>query len=331
MSDNQEFQAFPVKPNSNNEPRAKPTFPKPQVTMGLPTNSQSTSVHGNQQGSIIQHLAESSPVSLGLTIPVPALPVTRGISASEAISVDLPSKFAFYNFKDLYVKPFKGLHLAKLSRAHEESSILPILEAMSSVLSTTANISQAGLAFKLTLPDFYFVMYWLRINSFTKSIYTHTTQCQDPKHLLAVEKGALSKESLRISEQIHKTRLDIKNLTEIPNPELYILENEDLYLTPCTMLETVELTENAKASDLEFQYLGELACYIQVKNKNLTLDERIELIKEMSFDDLSTVKAYGLAISEYGVNESITVRCKECGVAKDTKLVLAAYNFLSSI
>jgi hypothetical protein len=325
-----EFHPFSAERVQANEVRAKPILAKPKVTMGLPNNAPVT----NQQvsGSIVSHLAASSPVALNInpTVPVPPTVVNRGLSASEAVSIDLPSKFAFYSFKDLYVKPFKGIHLAKLSRAHEERSILPVLEAVSSVLSTSANVSSEGLAFKLTLPDFYFVMYWLRINSFTKSIYTHTTQCNDEKHLLAVSKGTLSKESLRISEQIHKTRLEVTNLTEMPNPELFQLENPDIYLTPCTMLETVELSENDNARDPEFLYLAELACYVKVINKDLTLVERIEIIKDMSPDDLNLVKDYGKAISEYGVNEKINVKCKSCGVAKDTKLVLSPENFLSA-
>jgi len=63
-------------------------------------------------------------------VPVQQPGFTAPTSEPESIVLDLPSNFAFYDFKDIYVKPFKGYHLGKLSRAKEEQSTLHMAEVV---------------------------------------------------------------------------------------------------------------------------------------------------------------------------------------------------------
>src|SRR6185503_13223273 len=74
-------------------------------------------------------------------------------SEHEAVSFALPSNFWYYDFKDVYIKPFRGRNFSKLSRARDEESLLHVVEAVSSVIHN-AQYPQ-GLAFELTMPDFY--------------------------------------------------------------------------------------------------------------------------------------------------------------------------------
>lgn len=348
----QDFQPFPAAAVAAKEAATKARspnlpLPRPKVTAGTPQQQQigangvpapgpQAAPHfADQPGSsIIQQLrATTSPEALGVAthVPVPALGVGVPVSAAEAINLDMPSKFAFYSFKDLYVKPFRGVHLAKLSRGHAESSILPIVEAVSSVLSTSNELDNKALAFRLTMPDFYFVLYWLRQNSFTKSIYTHTTYCDNPDHIKEVEAKTKPPESLKIVEQIRASRLVIKPLEQMPNPDAFVLEHQGVFLRPALMIDTIELTEDDEAANPEFQYLGRRACFLGIPGKpDASLRERIALVGEMGPDDLNTITGYEKAINDYGVVETITVRCSGCGAKRDTKLTLDAHSFLSA-
>lgn len=305
--------------------------PRPKIMPGV-VNPQAPK-QPQFEGNLAAHL-RASPDSLGdrkpAMIPVPALSSVRLVSEAEAISIAVPSNFAFYKFKDLYVRPFRGLHLAKLSKAHKERSLTPIIEAVSSVLSTTEG-NVPGLGYYLTIPDFYFVLYWLRLNSFTKSTYQHTTVCLDEQHNKDVEEGKKTKESLRIQETVNTSKIQIDTLTEIPNPYLYVLDYPDYILRPCTVLDTVEIMEHPKASDDEFQYLAQKACYLTLaEGSTPSLDQRISIVEEMTTADLSTIAAYEKASQAYGVKEQITVRCTGCGAKRATTLTLDAHSFLSA-
>src|SRR6185437_8830372 len=49
-------------------------------------------------------------------------------SEVEAVSFALPSSFFYYDFKDVYIKPFRGRNFSKLNRAREEESMLHVVE-----------------------------------------------------------------------------------------------------------------------------------------------------------------------------------------------------------
>lgn len=280
-------------------------------------------------GNKVQLASSVNPDST--SVPVPGASILAPVADSEGVSVDLPSKFAFYDFKDLYIRPFRGYHLAKLSRAHEEANLRPLVEAVASVVYSTDNPSKT-LAFDLTIPDFYFVLYWLRTNCFTKTPYIHTTKCTNPKHLEDVAAGIKTKESLNISHIIKQTNKSTIALEVMPNPELFKLTTptyESLMLRPPVMQDTLELVEDSKFGDPEFNFLGQLATYISVPNTKTTLATRIEMVKELSADDISVINRFEAEISEYGVVETVQVTCSGCGASRSSKLVLDAHSFLS--
>ncbi len=292
--------------------------------------------------------------------PVPGF--VREVSDGEYSAVALPSNFGFYEFKDLYVKPFTVRHLAKLQKAHREASLLPVVEALSSVMYTSdPRFAGHAMAFYLTLPDFYFVLYWLRMNSFAKSNYVHNTVCTDEKHrqrvvdfknldkyaaevqsgrmdaadFEALRAQALPEESLKISQIVTATDLKVNHLETIPDSEIYRFEDEDrLVFRPPTMRDTLEFAEHPKMADTnereEFSFLAQIAVHIGHRDPSikLSLDQKIGIIENLTPDQANLVKAYEKQVRSYGVEEKVRVQCKECGAARVSKLTLAAHSFL---
>lgn len=232
------------------------------------------------------------------------------------ISIALPSQFVFYDFKDIFVQPLRSFHLAKLSRAHSERSIRLTAEVVSSILTSTSGIP--NLAHRLTLPDFYAVLYFMRFNFYTKTAFIHTTTCDDPEHLKKVREGKATRESLRIQETINKSMLTTRNLEEVP-----VVDGR---FTASTIQDLIDYTEHPSFTNEEFQWLGQLACYL----KGSSFKEKMEIAASLTPDEVQDLKSYSDIVDDYGVDELITVKCKECGASVETKVSIDAHSFLPS-
>ena len=92
-------------------------------------------------------------------------------------SIGLPSEFRLYDFKQLTVSNLKGVHQAKLSRAAKERKMRYVVEAISSTLGEGVS------AFDLTPQDFYFLMYWHRLQSFPKNPQMIPFTCTAKDHI----------------------------------------------------------------------------------------------------------------------------------------------------
>lgn len=267
------------------------------------------------------------------TIANPMPGFTNAIAEPEAMSLALPSRFAYYGFKDVYIRPFLARHIAKLQKAHREQSLLPIVEAVSSVMYTTdPNYANRPIAFDLTLPDFYMALYWLRMNSFTKSNYIHTTRCNNPAHLEAVENGEKPEDTLNISQVITKSELKVVELEKVPDPEIYhFSDSSAMVFRPPTMRDVIEFAESPELQDNEqreeFTFLAQLATHIQHREFELTLAQRIEIVKNATADQVELIQDFEQALGEYGVIDTVKVQCKECGHQRETRLNIAAHSF----
>lgn len=295
------------------------------------------------QAAPMRHQPLAHPVSYGAPAPMMApqqgtvpnvMPgFENAVADGESLSLALPSRFAYYGFKDVYIQPFRARHLAKLQKAHREQSLLPIVEAVSAVMYTTEP-SYAGrpLAFDLSLPDFYMALYWLRMNSFTKSNYVHKTVCPNPEHIAKVERGELNEDTLKIQQIITKSELEVVELEKIPDPEIYHFPDvPSLVFRPPTMRDVVEFSEAPELRDddqrEEFTFLAQLATHIQHKDLQLSLHQRVEIIKDATADQVELIQAFEKELGDFGVVDKVSVQCKHCGHSQKTKLNIAAYSF----
>lgn len=317
-----------------------------------------TAAQGRVQSSAPAPVAAAIPPAMN-QVPMVKPGFTTAIADGESMSLDLPSRFAYYGFQDVYARPFVAKHLAKLQKAHRERSMLPIVEAVSAVCFTTDPRYQGDpIAFDLSLPDFFFVLYWLRLNSFTKSNYVHTAECDNPEHVERVsysinmekltqaclngeiteeefldkQKKALPKESLQISQLVTSTDLKINELETIPDPAIYhFSETSRMFFRPPTMRDVLEFAEAPQMRDpeqrTEYAFLAQLASHIQHMDERMTLAQRIAIVENATPDQVELIKDFEREIRNYGVVEKIKVQCKECGATKESKISIAAHSF----
>lgn len=245
-------------------------------------------------------------------------------SEHEAVSFALPSNFWYYDFKEVYIKPFRGRNFSKLNRAREEESMLHVVEAVSSVIHNP--MYPQGLAFELSLPDFYACLYWLRLNSFLKHGFVHQTMCRSVVHHSQVDAGTLDKDTLRHAETITRASIKTKMLTEPLDPLKYELDDEQIYLVPATMRDVLDITMNENID----RYDARIAASFQFKAGKAGLADRMAYIDNLSADDIATITLWENDVNDYGVEESIQWKCKTCGHVHTDELALEAHSFFPS-
>jgi len=246
-------------------------------------------------------------------------------ASAEAVPVNLPSRFAFYGFKDLYVYPLKGKHLAKFARAAAEHSIRLTVEAVSSVCVTTSPEFQGkSLAHMLTVQDFYYLMYFLRKANFPKTELRHTAYCSNKDHLMKVAKGEMPEESLKILETVQHTQLIVTDLETVPEYNKDVMGS--VALRAATMMDTIEWAEDPRFDNEEIRWLGHCASYIV----GSTFAERISIAENLSAEQIQHIMDYERAFETYGVEERLTVKCRGCGASMKTTVNIDAHSFLPS-
>lgn len=260
------------------------------------------------------------------------------------LSVGLPSLKHFYPYRDLSVCTLKGYHQAKFFRSTREDNLRYLVEAMSSTLGDGIS------AFDLVPADFYFLMYWHRVSSFSKNPQILKLDCSDPDHIKQTllppdDPNYKPPESLTIEAFLDKTSVETVFLEEWdPSPwadlhEKYTLgvetmrdlveygeERDELMLQQGRMTED-ELADQLISED-EFMWMSARASFLARIEGRQTLRERIETIKQMDADEIQALEEYMAAATDFGVKEYANLTCKECGAHHRALVSIDALNFL---
>lgn len=274
---------------------------------------------------------------------VPTMAATVSTSApdptpqptAEYVSIPLPSNFAYYEFKDLYVKPFRIPHLAKLAKGDLQSSMQIVAETVGSVIMAPGH---ANPVLKLSIADLNAVMLWLRLNSFTQKTMLVTSTCDNPEHVRKVQSGELPESSLTIHTRVDATDVEIRYLTEVPDPEVFKIEfaeeGRTLYMRPETVQDAIQFLDHPNWADPEFQYLAQMASVLDLErmipDRPWNLAEKIRFVTEvLTTDQAVLVQQFRDLIEGHGVVESIQTKCAECSASGSALLSFDARTFLS--
>lgn len=259
-------------------------------------------------------------------------PVTPMTDAS-AQSVDLPSKFHYYPFKDLYVRPLRLPQMAKISAGRDTGDLQKQVEAISSLLSTPNG--DKDIAFKLTMADYMAVLYFLRMTSFSKQQMRVTSYCENQKHNQDVAEGKLPQASLKIETVVLKSDLRTVYLDKAPDPDYYSVTVDGIKIPfgPETLSDTIQFLAHPLWADEEFQYKSRIAAVLRLDEatgKPWTWDQRIKFVEEyMMPEDAVRALEFASLMDEYGVVETVETVCKGCGSKGVATLTCDPLTFLS--
>lgn len=260
-------------------------------------------------------------------VPTPPAPTVKTASevSPEFFPVTPPSLFYFYPFKDMALKHIRGVHQAKFNAAASRESLRLTVDAMSSLMNQSA--------YDLTIPDFYWCLYWERRNSYLKTPLTVSSRCRNKDHLLQVASGAVSEKTLHTVTILNSTLLkerplDLEKMAAyVPPPEL---EGIPLYTT--TMRDMVDISEQQDRPDWEeYSWLSDFASLLGHTDANgvrLPIDQRIEIVKDYSVDQMEALRAYSQIVNDYGVDERIVTSCDHCKARIESEVSISAAMFL---
>lgn len=351
-TDNYEFPGRAAPPAQASGPGSKPhphTAPLPQSLVRDPIKVGMNSLPPGHPAA--QRLAAHMPVA---EVQVEKL-APQSETDPQYMSISLPSLFRFYDFKHLSVRNIKGFHQAKFSRAAKEANVRYLVEAISSTMGDKVS------AFDLTSNDFYFVMYWQRINSYPKNPQIITHMCDNMEHLKATQlpEGNPKRktlESLKIEAFLDNTTTDTVYLEEwdmskwADLDEKYglgvetmrdIVDFEDLQEEMAAQraarrnrpvqARTVDEEADDEISEDELMWLGGRAAFLAKLPGRESLQARIEIVKQMDADEIAALEEYKDAVTAYGVKEFANLKCKECGAHHRVQLSVDALSFLPGV
>ncbi len=279
---------------------------------------------------------QDSPVSNKQQTSQPVPPVTPPPSLSTVdvrytdISHELPSKFIFYNFDSLSIRTLTLGELKKIYRSHTTRSLRDLVEAIGLTIDVPA--------MDLTVGDFWYLMYWQRLNSYKKSPLNVNYVCDNPDHTLMVRKQQLPESSLEHSQIVSKSDLVVDIISEDDFAVIEALINQaradyNLYLFPQTMRDVVESTEMMveEKFQTEDMWLIKLASNIS-RDYGKTLADRMKFLETTDqLPDLAVDIQKFQTACNHGVQEKVLVSCKECGASKDVVLSIDALTFFPDL
>lgn len=303
-----------------------------------PQPTQATNTSQSAPKSVrIREVEEVVPVA-----PPPAAAPAPTPSGALPVQIFLPSRCEFYpEVKDVFVRPMKGFHQSKFYRAAHEKSDRHVANAITTLLSQDIGLTKALDASMLTIPDFFFIMYWIRLNSYTKTPLVHRGVCNNRDHLEEVASGKREKESLVSIVHLKQTMLE---QTELPEDYLEGFEDElqflmerlsplGLTLTAPRMYDIIELHDDLlpehKENEEEIRYMADrAACVMKEDGSPISLKERIDILSQEDVDVLDLLDEWRLRVSTYGIKESVKFKCDGCGAEVENAVLISAHSFL---
>lgn len=254
------------------------------------------------------------PKPVASSVSQPRKPKDKTVVDSRFIELtELPSNFIPYDFKSIYVRPFAVSELKLIARSIEQKSIDYITQAIDNCLDVDV--------YQLTIPDYFYLYYWFRIESYPSTPYYSHWVCDellDGKPCSHNNVTPLTKNQLSVS-YLEDDVLTAANLDpRLDFPRVSLLED----------LSIAALDKNDPKQLSLFQsdelFLVDAAKWVKA---GTTIFDKIKILEEQP--DLNLYELAKLANQQYqyGVYEYTLVQCGGCGAKRRFKVMLDAPKF----
>lgn len=267
---------------------------------------------------------------------------------SQYLTTGLPSKCLFYGFTDnsIGVRRFNNDDVCKIYDARADKSMRMLVEAVGATLDRFS-------VWDLTVGDFWFLMYWHRINSYPKNPFIVNWTCVSDEHLELIRQNkqeikSLEQEMMLKRSDLQTVELEEKSLLEqigrihhefgvsatLMRMGDYVRiiemeeENDAARAHNVTAGKTLEkVTVPYKASDF---LLARHASNLSTKH-GLTLADRMAALHTLADFSLWPQLDKLVTLGDHGVVEKYHVGCKVCGAKAEVEVALDALTFLPEL
>lgn len=222
---------------------------------------------------------------------------------------ELPSRFIPYEAQSLYIRPFSVMELKLIARSVEQNSIDYISQAIDNCIDLDV--------YSLTIPDYFYLYYWLRIESYPNTPYYCKWECNEiqtdesvcgHQNISPLTQNEISISYLEENQQITNSLLDY--------PRVRLLE--DLTIAA---LEKNGIRKLFSSDDL---LLIEAAKWVK---EGSTIFDKIKILEGQPDLSLYEAAIHLNQTVQYGVYEFTLVTCGRCGAKRRFKVSLDASKF----
>lgn len=215
----------------------------------------------------------------------------------------LPSNYLYYDFKALRIRPFVWQDQIDLAVCRGSGNLRFMLEVIGRCIDQPLQ--------KLTLGDFAYICYWLRLNSYTKSPVVVTWKCASCAH-----------------ENTTKLHHKTTEIVEIPD---YIDLGEDFDIP--RMGAYLEYQAASKDQMPELKAALDVAMWVRGDRLADKLD-RLESAEDLQL--FEGARSAMVALGAHGVKDVIEAKCGAfspggCGGVNRVRLEAPLLNFLSGL
>ena len=237
---------------------------------------------------------------------------------------DLPSHYRFYEFKELFIRPFTTNEAKLIYMAKKSNNLIYVINAVNACISEDVS--------KLVVQDFEFCLYWLRLNSYPKKPFKVEWTCFKE---IVVQEHTLE-EGQELGQEVECKQ---KNLSTLAMTNMTINDFPDNIVIPANLmvpimapfeeaydinkelsrLETVYSKEELDEDDYETQkveiegriYTASLAQWIK---EGSSLEEKIAILEAQQDLELQdTIEELIDNCANFGITETIEIKCQKCG------------------
>lgn len=254
-------------------------------------------------------------------------PTSQTDSRYISITDDLPSKFVFYEFDSLSIRPLTVIELKKIFKAHATRNFIFLIEAIGATIDRPI--------MGLTMGDFWYLLYWQRINSYKRSPFVIDFECSNDAHNDKVAAAELEASTLKNSVIIDNSTLQIidfdETLVETAVNDFY--QTHNLYLHPNILQDFSDIMAAVKANkkiDEEDDWLNKYASLIDPRYGSLSVRRKKIEDLQLSPDDITAMEMFE-KLTAHGVKEEFTVKCKECNASQTVVQSIDALQFFPAI
>jgi hypothetical protein len=193
---------------------------------------------------------------------------------------DLPSKFITYDFDSLNVRRFRPRDLSKLYQSARNEDFTIMIKVVGSTIDQDINV--------LTIPDFYYLMYWHRLHSYPNSPFEVKWRSKyGSDEIYTITKDNLVVNPIKIS------------------PEGYASE-VGLGLRIPTVADLIDIQARKDTKTDDDTWLIDRAQFLQGDS----LEEKLNTLDDMGVEFLEHMRGFGEA-TEHGVEEDLKVCCSQ--------------------
>jgi hypothetical protein len=230
---------------------------------------------------------------------------------------ELPSEFLPYPDRQfIMVRPFSVKELKLIARSIETGNVDYITQAIDNCIDIDV--------YELTIPDYYYLYYWFRIESYPNTPHYMEWVCDETvkdKVCGYENTSQLTQASIKL---VHlKTDLGFTGITDtrLDYPRVSLLEDLNTANADRKALTKKEQPEQFSLDDL---VLVDAAKWIK---EGRTIFDKLKILDQQR--DLSLYESASAANKalQYGVYEFTTVTCRGCGAKRRYRVLLDAPKF----